>query len=158
MGGLLDNPKIQEGLGGLLDNPNIQQSLGGILGDMSNNPNNVRDLLTNPSILEGLVGILGGAPENTNTPRNSVNDDTSSSNSDDTRENPTMEGTNLLDILQIETILNLVKTTPQEELGELCAAFEESPNALKDFLGLDTNIEPSSIKLISGMVCSQIEK
>ena len=168
MGGLLNNPKIQEGLGGLLHNPSIQQSLGGILGNISGNPNNVRDLLTNPSILEGLVGILGGAPENINTPRNSVNDDTSSSNSDDTRENPTREGTNLLDILQmiapgvdkntIETIVNLVKTTPQEELGELCAAFEESPNALKDFLGLDTNIDPSSIKLILGMVCSQIEK
>ena len=98
MGGLLDNPKIQEGIGGLLDNPNIQQSLGGILGDMSNNPNNVGDLLTNPSILEGLVGILGGAPENTNTPRNSVNDDTSSSNSDNTREYSTMEETYLLDI------------------------------------------------------------
>ena len=97
-----------------------------------------------------------------------MNDDTSSSNSDNTREDPTIEGTNLLDILQIiapggdkntiETVLQMVKTTPQEDLGELCETIEENPNALKDSLGLDTNIDPSSIKLISGMVCSQIKK
>ena len=79
-----------------------------------------------------------------------------------------MEGTNLLDILKIiapggdkntiETVLKMVKTTPQEDLGELCETIEENPNALKDSLGLDTNIDPSSIKLITGMVCSKIKK
>merc|ERR1711915_641399 len=58
----------------------------------------------------------------------------------------------------INTVLDIIKTTPQKELHDLSKAIEDNPNGLKDILGLNTSPDPSIVKVVSGIFKTQLAK
>ena len=58
----------------------------------------------------------------------------------------------------INTVLDIIKTTPQKELHDLSKAIEDNPNGLKDLLGLSTSPDPSIVKVVAGILKTQLAK
>merc|ERR1711915_137466 len=58
----------------------------------------------------------------------------------------------------INTVLDIIKTTPQKELHGLSKAIEDNPNGLKDLLGMSTSPDPSIVKVVAGIFKTQLAK
>ena len=144
---MISNPDIRNSLGGILKNPDVQHGVGtvllsnekvqGSLESLSLQPSDIQNVLQNP-IVGQVLGIQG-------------NDGTANEGEQD-------QASIALNILKQIDLDKILKTTSREDIADLSKAAEENPNAMKDILGLDKNLDPEVVKLVAGLINTTIGK